>query len=109
MFFGRSASNRLIYIDDGNEPIFHTEENFADANIKLAHESKLGYNGKYRVSPGVAQLVARVVWDHQAAGSNPVTRTKKVSFVHRTKETFEIISAPLETDDISLNTKCCLQ
>lgn len=26
--------------------------------------------------PGVAQLVARVVWDHQAAGSNPVTRTK---------------------------------
>ena len=28
------------------------------------------------LSPGVAQLVARVVWDHQAAGSNPVTRTK---------------------------------
>ena len=26
--------------------------------------------------PGVAQLLARVVWDHQAAGSNPVTRTK---------------------------------
>ena len=26
--------------------------------------------------PGVAQLVARVVWDHQAAGSNPVTRTR---------------------------------
>ena len=25
--------------------------------------------------PGVAQLVARVVWDHQAAGSIPVTRT----------------------------------
>ncbi len=24
---------------------------------------------------GVAQLVARVVWDHQAAGSNPVTPT----------------------------------
>ena len=28
--------------------------------------------------PGVAQLVARVVWDHQAAGSNPVTRTKSL-------------------------------
>ena len=28
------------------------------------------------VFPGVAQLVARVVWDHDAAGSNPVTRTK---------------------------------
>ena len=27
------------------------------------------------LNPGVAQLVARVVWDHQAAGSNPVTRT----------------------------------
>ena len=25
--------------------------------------------------PGVAQLVARVVWDHEAAGSNPVTST----------------------------------
>ena len=34
--------------------------------------------GRHRISyhlyPGVAQLVARVVWDHQAAGSNPVTR-----------------------------------
>ena len=29
-----------------------------------------------RTDPGVAQLVARVVWDHQAAGSNPVTRTR---------------------------------
>ena len=26
---------------------------------------------------GVAQLVERVVWDHQAAGSSPVTPTKK--------------------------------
>ena len=24
---------------------------------------------------GVAQMVARVVWDHEAAGSNPVTST----------------------------------
>ena len=30
---------------------------------------------KHNVYPGVAQLVARVVWDHDAAGSNPVTRT----------------------------------
>ena len=30
--------------------------------------------------PGVAQLGARVVWDHQAAGSIPVTRT--ISSVH---------------------------
>ena len=27
--------------------------------------------------PGVAQLVARLVWDQDAAGSNPVTRTKR--------------------------------
>ena len=27
------------------------------------------------VNPGVAQLVERVVWDHEAAGSNPVTWT----------------------------------
>ena len=26
---------------------------------------------------GVAQLVERVLWEHQAAGSNPVTPTKK--------------------------------
>ena len=26
--------------------------------------------------PGVAQMVERVVWDHEAAGSRPVTRTK---------------------------------
>ena len=40
-----------------------------------------GGNGRPQVSsdgfPGVAQLVARVLWEHQAAGSNPVTRTKK--------------------------------
>ena len=27
---------------------------------------------------GVAQLVARVVWDHEAAGSSPVTSTSKM-------------------------------
>ena len=27
------------------------------------------------ILPGVAQLVARVLWEHDAAGSNPVTRT----------------------------------
>ena len=39
-----------------------------------------GGNGRPQISsdgfPGVAQLVARVLWEHQAAGSNPVTRTK---------------------------------
>ena len=41
----------------------------------LAEQGGMMYNGR-AVYPGVAQLVARVVWDHQAAGSNPVTRTK---------------------------------
>ena len=29
--------------------------------------------------PGVAQLVARLIWDQEAAGSNPVTRIIKIS------------------------------
>ena len=33
---------------------------------------------KFNIHPGVAQLVARVVWDHEAAGSKPVTRTMLV-------------------------------
>ena len=33
----------------------------------------------------MAQLVARVVWDHQAAGSNPVTRTKFSGFDRKIK------------------------
>ena len=42
-------------------------------------------NNPDQIFPGVAQLVARVVWDHQAAGSNPVTRTieKTVDFCRR--------------------------
>ena len=30
-----------------------------------------------RIHPGVAQLVARLLWEQDAAGSNPVTRTKQ--------------------------------
>ena len=41
----------------------------------LTTDSEISRNRKSKY-PGVAQLVARVVWDHQAAGSNPVTRTK---------------------------------
>ena len=38
---------------------------------------------------GVAQLVARMVRDHEAVSSSLATPTnKKVSFVYRTKETF---------------------
>ena len=37
---------------------------------------------------GVAQLVARVVWDHQAAGSNPVTRTSSSQASYRLRRAF---------------------
>ena len=30
---------------------------------------------KHEINRGVAQLVARVVWDHEVAGSIPVTST----------------------------------
>ena len=33
--------------------------------------------------PGVAQMVERVVWDHEAAGSKPVTRTRKPAEIIR--------------------------
>ena len=36
---------------------------------------------KQKTYPGVAQLGARVVWDHQAAGSIPVTRTKPADLI----------------------------
>ena len=32
---------------------------------------------KFNKKRGVAQLVARVLWEHDAAGSSPVTSTKK--------------------------------
>ena len=41
--------------------------------VPLAEQMVLRYNTQ--ANPGVAQLVARVVWDHEAAGSIPVTRT----------------------------------
>ena len=34
------------------------------------------YNERRQLkNPGIAQLVARVVWDHQVGGSSPSTRT----------------------------------
>ena len=51
----------------------------------LASARKLGYNTgaplqtaqKIESDPSIAQLVARVVWDHQVGGSSPFTRTIK--------------------------------
>ena len=51
---------------------------------KVVHTTYLLLQNKISyLFPGVAQLVARVVWDHQAAGSNPVTRTTKVRKINR--------------------------
>ena len=50
---------------------------FRKIPAKVVHTTGLLLQHKISyLFPGVAQLVARVVWDHQAAGSNPVTRTK---------------------------------
>ena len=40
--------------------------------------------------PGVAQLVERVVWDHEAAGSKPVTRTRKPAEIIRFQRVFYV-------------------
>ena len=37
--------------------------------------SYISVNKKMKINRGVAQLVARVVWDHEVAGSIPVTST----------------------------------
>ena len=50
--------------------------NFSAAVLDKACRCR--YNNK--VHPGVAQLVARLVRDQEAVGSNPVARTKKVVF-----------------------------
>ena len=46
----------------------------------ISAEKIKGIFNKYR---GVAQLVARVVWDHEVAGSIPVTSTKKCKICRR--------------------------
>ena len=48
---------------------------FFQREIFIAMPDNLMYT-KQRY-PGVAQLVARQLWELDAAGSNPVTRTKK--------------------------------
>ena len=42
----------------------------------FAHIFAITFTQKNRIFRGVAQLVARDIWDVEAAGSNPVTPTK---------------------------------
>ena len=51
-----------------DQRIDHRQENFESRRIRA-----IIVTTKY---PGVAQLVARLLWEQDAAGSNPVTRTK---------------------------------
>ena len=60
---------------------------FEQISYPMAWQAEVFYSGFCPAFPGVAQLVARVVWDHDAAGSNPVTRTS----VRRTQ--FRSVSA----------------
>ena len=43
----------------------------------------------------MALLVARVIWDHEAAGSNPVTRTTKT---HYSKPSFLVSNRRIGDD-----------
>ena len=51
----------------------------------LAYSFQICYS-IYCCYRGVAQLVARVVWDHEAAGSIPVTSTKRKIFLKDLKQ-----------------------
>ena len=51
--------------------------------------------------PGVAQLVARVVWDHQVGGSSPSTRTKS-SLKSAISESFSY-SLSIAAQEVSLS------
>lgn len=47
-----------------------------EAKIEMPIALRSAYDTTPRLLyPGVAQLVERMVWDHDAAGSSPVTRT----------------------------------
>ena len=69
-------------------------KNFSFGNFILASEPVMRYNTQ--AFPGVAQLVARVVWDHEAAGSIPVTRT-----IYKTADFYEESAVLLCTFSVS--------
>ena len=48
------------------------------------------------IFPGVAQLVARLLWEQDAAGSNPVTRTKSPESAYAESGLFSLYEAQLE-------------
>ena len=71
----------IVYIDNSWKSVYTQNQGTKDAkkekNYGWALDSarKNPYNSRV-AHPGVAQLVARMVRDHEAVGSNPATRTK---------------------------------
>ena len=57
----------------------------------MQNEKKCAIIYKHLVNRGVAQLVARVVWDHEVAGSIPVTSTIRDRFLRNSKEFQKIV------------------
>ena len=55
-------------------------DNFARGRTKQGKHGKFYEKSKIK-NRGVAQLVARLLWEQDAAGSNPVTPT--ISSVHK--------------------------
>ena len=72
----------IVYIDNSWKSVYTQNQGTKDAkkekNYGWALDSarKNPYNSRV-AHPGVAQLVARMVRDHEAVGSNPATRTIK--------------------------------
>ena len=67
----------IVYIDNSWKSVYTQNQGTKDEkNYGWALDSarKNPYNSRV-AHPGVAQLVARMVRDHEAVGSNPATRT----------------------------------
>ena len=64
----------------------------AGRRVVLDKAVPVGYNKK-AFYPGIAQLVARLVRDQEAVGSNPATRTKKAPFFSERCFLFAVMQA----------------
>ena len=74
-------------------------ESFLFHPVQLDKKMNICYHSKTQSPPGdivyhrgVAQLVARVLWEHDAAGSSPVTPT--ISSVHSQSDERSIFFCP---------------
>ena len=87
-----------------------TADDYVLGRASKAHKSRGRIHLQFNSFRGVAQLVARDVWDVDAAGSNPVTPTK-IGFGKQFPKPFSLFSATqiLRADDCfrqpSLNVK----